>query len=112
MRFKTTASAIAASAVMLFAGCERSREQPWRKALDEGKVVRLGGSVGPLTPGAETTNAPLFPAPVVVQPSPGGAPTAKKAPVDELPLPAPPKAVEKKPAAPEKDDEPKLGPPR
>jgi hypothetical protein len=112
MRFKPSAAAISASAVMLFCGCERSREQPWRKALDEGKVVRLGGSVGKLTPGADATNAPLFPAPVVVQPSTSGPSTAKKAPVDDLPLPAPPKAVEKKPAAAEKGDEPKLGPPR
>jgi hypothetical protein len=112
MRFMPSAAAISASTALLLSGCERNRDQPWRKALDEGNVIKLGGTVGKLTPGADSANAPLFPAPVVVQPSAGGTPTVKKAPVDDLPIPSPPKAVEKKPIAPDKDDEPKLGPPR
>ena len=112
MRSKPTVATISASIVIFCGGCERDREQPWRKALDEGRVIRLGGEVGKLTPGSEAATAPLFPPPVVVQPSATGAPTVKKVPVDDLPIPAPPKAVEKKAAAPATGDEPKLGPPR
>ena len=105
--------AFSASAVLLFAGCERDRGQPWRKALDEGKVVRLGGSVGPLTPAANTASTPDFPPPVVVQPTPEGPKAIpKKAVIDDFPIPPPPKAVEKKAVAPEKDEGPSLGPPR
>jgi hypothetical protein len=107
-----TIATISAAVVVLCGGCERDREQPWRKALDEGRVIRLGGDVGKLTPGSETTSTPLFPQPVVVQPTPGSAPAVKKADADDLPIPRPPKAIEKKTVAPPTDDEPKLGPPR
>jgi len=112
MPSKPTVATISASIAMFCGGCERDREQPWRKALDEGRVIRLGGEVGKLTPGSEAATAPLFPPPVVVQPSATGAPVVKKANVEDLPIPAPPKAVEKKTTDPEKDEEPKLGPPR
>jgi hypothetical protein len=112
MPSKPTVTTISALTVILCGGCERDREQPWRKALDEGKVIRLGGTIGKLSPTPAPTEAPLFPPPVVVQPSATGAPTVKKVPVEDLPIPAPPKAVEKKTAAPENGEEPKLGPPR
>jgi hypothetical protein len=112
MPSKPTVATISASIAILCGGCERDREQPWRKALDEGKVIRLGGTVGKLSPNPPPTEAPLFPPPVVVQPSTTSAPVVKKATVDDLPIPAPPKAAEKKTAVPEKDEEPKLGPPR
>src|SRR5829696_1720134 len=105
MPCKPIIATISAAVLVLSSGCERDREQPWRKALDEGRVIRLGGDVGKLTPRPETTNAPLFPQPVVVQPMPGSAPAVKKADVDDLPIPPAPKAIEKKTAAPATDDE-------
>jgi hypothetical protein len=120
MSSKPTIAAISASVVILFAGCERDREQPWRKALDEGKVVRLGGGVGKLTPSPGDANVQPVPPPIVVQPAPivvqptptGAAANIKKPAADDLPIPPPPKAAEKKASSPNKDDEPSLGPPR
>jgi hypothetical protein len=100
---------IAALGAVLIAGCAREAEQPWRKALDEGKVVRLGGEIGKLAP-----QPPSSPPPVAEQPPPVGTASSvseQKRIAESLPIPPPPIAIQKKADQPA-DDDPVLLPPK
>jgi hypothetical protein len=99
------------AAAILCLGCSPNAAQPWRKALDEGKVIRLGGSVGRLEP--PPRNEPTEPAPQIptaVPPPNIKSPEPKKSAAldDQLPVPPPPKSLEGKPrlVIPAQDDPP------
>ena len=110
------ASSIAAIVTaIVITGCGRESDQPWRKALDEGKVYKLGGGVGPVSPNPNPAPAVVVTPPVVIQGQPPGLSSSPKPKaVDDLPVPAPPTAADKKPVAPasKQNDDPSLGPPR
>jgi len=116
MTAKKASSIAAAVAAVLFTGCGRESDQPWRKALDEGRVYKLGGGIGPVSPSPSPNPAPavVVTPPVIIQAPVSTAPTTAPAKTgDDLPVPAPPKAADKKAAAPtpKQDGEPALGPP-
>ena len=76
-------------------GCQREADQPWRKALDEGKVVRLDGTIGKLDPGPLRAPTP-GPTPAgTTTPVNPNAPPSRTSTQDPLPIPPPPKAVQK-----------------
>jgi hypothetical protein len=87
-------------------GCANESRQPWRAALDQGKVVKLGGEVGKLTPPSTTTPTPpstILPLPDVEAPikppPPTMIPKASNLPPvggDAFDIPPPPKAIEGK----------------
>lgn len=87
------------AATLLCLGCGPSQSQPWRKALDEGKVIRLGGSIGRLEPPPlNESKEPASPIPTAVPNAERKTPDPKKSTSldDQLPVPPPPKSLEGK----------------